>query len=83
MTAATFSTLRALLMHWDQAKALFGAGSSRADSKLRMKKKRLPVPYLIGITAIMTLGIGLPYGNELWRCMKARNEPHYDGRQLT
>jgi hypothetical protein len=28
----------------------------------------------------MVLGIGLPYGNELWRCIKARRDPHYDGR---
>lgn len=70
----------AACLHWAQAKALFGVGEEKADFRLRLKKKHLPLPYLAGVTTLMTLSIGLPYGNELLRCLRAQNEPHFDGR---
>ena len=63
--------------HWGQAKALFGVGEEKAEFRLRLKKKHLPLPYLAGVTTLMTLGIGLPYGNEILRCLRAQNELHY------
>jgi hypothetical protein len=71
----------AACLHWDQAKALFGAGSARPDFSLKLKKKHLPLPYLAALTGIMAVGIGLPYGNEVWRCFKVRQQPHGDGRK--
>ena len=62
----------AACLHWGQAKALFGAGDEKADFRPRLKKRRLPLGYLVGVTGMMLAGIALPYGNELWRCWKAR-----------
>ncbi len=62
----------AACLHWDQAKGIFGVGNEPRDFRLRPKRKHLPFGYLVGITVAMGLGIGLPYGNEIWRCLKAR-----------
>ncbi|WP_419805833.1 hypothetical protein [Terriglobus sp.] len=62
----------AACLHWGQARALFGAGEEKPDFRPRLKKKRLPLGYLLGVAGIMVAGIAVPYGNELWRCWKAR-----------
>ena len=59
-------------LHWDQARALFGAGGARPRFALARKRRPLPrraVVRLIG--AIAAFGAA-PYGEELVRCRRAR-----------
>ena len=69
-------------LHYDQVRALLGRGPEEPDWKLRLKTRRLPFPYLGGIAALISGCILLPYANEIWRCWRARNEPHYNGAEL-
>jgi hypothetical protein len=69
-------------LHWDQFRSIFHIGGERPDWNLKLKKRRLPLPYLFGIAALIAGGIVLPYGNELLRCWKARREPHFSGACL-
>ncbi len=62
----------ACCLHWDQAQALFGVGKSRRKWAIRLKQERLPKGYIDALTGAIALFIALPYGNELWRCLKAR-----------
>ena len=39
--------------------------------RLRLRRKRLPAPYLAGVLAAITVLIAAPYAEELWRCAKA------------
>jgi hypothetical protein len=54
-------------------------GQTRADDwKLRWKRPRLPFGYLAAMAGVIAVGIALPYGNELWRCWRARRQPKYN-----
>jgi hypothetical protein len=66
-------------LHWDQFRSLFGVGKEKPKWGIKLKKERLPTPYLLGIVGLIVGGIVLPYGNELYRCWKARNEPRFNG----
>jgi hypothetical protein len=60
-------------LHWDQARALAGLGSSRPRFAIRLKRRDpLTAPARVGLlTAIGLLGV-LPYAEELLRCWRAR-----------
>ncbi|MBV9271907.1 MAG: hypothetical protein JO165_12495, partial [Candidatus Eremiobacteraeota bacterium] len=45
------------------------------DFSLRLKSRFEPPPYWAAIAAMVLGGVVLPYGNELWRCFRARKEP--------
>ena len=64
----------AACLHWGQATSLFRAGDEQPEFRPRLKEKRLPLGYLLGVAGVMIAGIALPYGNELWRCLKARKQ---------
>lgn len=62
------------LTHSSQWMALFGFGSEHAHFTVAFKADRLPVNYLAGFLFCATVFNVLPYLNELWRGMKAKNE---------
>ena len=70
-------------LHWDQLQSLFGIGKTRPDWKLRLKKKRLPGSYILAVIGLIVAGTALPYSNEILRCWRARNQPHYHGNCTT
>ena len=65
-------------LHWDQFRSIFGIGNKKPDWEIKLKKERMPGAYLLGIAGLIVGGIVIPYGNELWRCWRARNERHFD-----
>lgn len=65
MAAVLLTTL-----HWDQARAVFGVGE-RPDWKLKRKRRPLSGAYRSGILATVTALVGLPYAEELLRCLSA------------
>jgi hypothetical protein len=70
---ATFSFL--LCLRADQVLALFGIGEEKPDFRLRAKDEPPPPPYVAGLFAAITLSIGLPYAEELLRCMRVNPSP--------
>ena len=66
------------VFHWDQFRALLGAGPEKPDFRFRMKSRRLPKRHLAALAGLIAFGVVAPYVNELWRCWKARKEPHYN-----
>ncbi|WP_144185446.1 diguanylate cyclase [Elioraea rosea] len=58
--------------HWDQALALFGAGSEAAEFALRWKEEPLPVLYVIFLMSAIVIFELLPYLEELLRGLRAR-----------
>jgi hypothetical protein len=66
-------------LHWDQVQAICRIGPNKPDWGLRLKKQRLPGPYLAGIAGLLLMGIVIPYGNELLRCVRAAKEQRYHG----
>lgn len=63
-----------VVLHWDQARALFGAGRERPVFALQAKRRPLSRRYRIGLLASMTALSAVPYAEELWRCLKARRD---------
>jgi len=64
------------VFHWDQFRALLGFGPEKPDFKFRLKSRRLPKRHLMAVAGLVAFGVVAPYANELWRCWKARKEPH-------
>lgn len=60
------------VLHWPQVLAVLGLGPEPADWGLRPKRDPLPMRYVVGVLAAVTLLEALPYGEELWRCLCAR-----------
>src|SRR5205807_9428573 len=58
-----------LALHWDQARALFGAGDEQPDLRLRRKRRPLSRRYRAGLLSSLSALVVAPYGEELWRCM--------------
>ncbi|MBV9271099.1 MAG: diguanylate cyclase/phosphodiesterase [Candidatus Eremiobacteraeota bacterium] len=48
---------------------------AKRDFSLRLKSRFEPAPYWAAIAAMVVGGVVLPYGNEVWRCFRARKEP--------
>jgi hypothetical protein len=57
-------------LYWDQARALVGLGPDRADFGLRLKDPPLPTAYLVTVVTAVLVFLGLPYGEEVWRCYR-------------
>ena len=58
------------VLYWDQFAALFGQGAEPARFELRFKQSPLPLAYLVGLFSAIVLFVVLPYGEELWRCLR-------------
>jgi hypothetical protein len=61
-------------LHWGQFLALFGLGQEPADFGLRLKQPPLPWIYVSVILVLVILLQILPYGEELARSIRHRNQ---------
>ncbi|MGZ9204799.1 MAG: diguanylate cyclase [Nitrospira sp.] len=59
------------VLYWDQLQALLGMGSQTARFEFRPKADPISAPYLLSFFGSIAIFIGIPYGEELWRCLKA------------
>ena len=64
-------------LHWDELRSLVGLGSKKPEFGLRMKEQKIPDKYW-PVMACMVAGVVAIYGNELYRCWRARDEKHFD-----
>jgi hypothetical protein len=77
----TMATVFLLALHWDQARALLGLEGERPALTLERKRRPLSRRYRLGLLGSITGLILMPYGEELWRCIRAgrasgrRDEP--------
>ena len=63
------------VLHWDQARALFGRGPVAPDFRLSAKRHPLGRAYIAALVgALVTCGI-LPYAEEFWRCYRTDRTP--------
>jgi hypothetical protein len=70
---ATFSFL--LCLRADQVLALAGLGTEKPDFRLRLKEEPPPPAYVAGLLAATALLIGVPYAEELLRCIRVNPSP--------
>jgi hypothetical protein len=70
---ATFSFL--LCLRADQVLALARIGKEKPDFRLRWKAEPAPPAYVAALLAAITLSIGLPYAEELLRCVRVNPSP--------
>lgn len=68
LMAVSFLTV----LYWDQAQALVGIGPARADFRPRPKRRPLSAHYILGLMAALGTCVVAPYGEELWRCLRAK-----------
>jgi hypothetical protein len=66
LMAASFLTV----LHWDQAKALFGLGDEQPRFRPEPKRRPLPASYVVALGGAITAFIVVPYGEEIWRCRR-------------
>jgi hypothetical protein len=59
------------VLHWDQARALFGIGHEKPRFAPRPKRRPLSGKYIAALGAALTATIAVPYGEELVRCLRA------------
>ncbi|MCP2257353.1 hypothetical protein LX15_001038 [Streptoalloteichus tenebrarius] len=59
-------------LHWRQARELLRGQGPVSAWRLHLKRNRLPSSYLAGIAVAVAGTVVLPYGEELWRCVRAR-----------
>ncbi len=64
-----------ICLHASELRRLITGNTRPGDWGLRLKRPRLSLPYLLGIAGLIGIGVWLPYGNEIWRCVKALREP--------
>jgi hypothetical protein len=69
----TFSFL--LCVRADQVLAMAHVGEEKPDFKMRWKAEPAPPAYVAGLLAAITLSIGLPYAEELLRCVRVDASP--------
>ncbi len=69
----TFSFL--MCLRADQVLAMVGVGKEKPDFRLRLKAEPPPPNYVTGLLAAITLSIGLPYAEELLRCIRVNSSP--------
>jgi hypothetical protein len=60
-------------LHWDQFRALFGAGSERSSIWLKRKHRPPPRAYSRTMTSTTAM-LALLYAEEFWRCLNAKRE---------
>ncbi|HLX26221.1 MAG TPA: hypothetical protein VKR05_04455 [Candidatus Cybelea sp.] len=71
-----FATLSFLLcLRADQSLAILGLTDEKPDFALRSKAEPPPRAYVAGLLALITLSIGIPYAEELLRCMRVNPSP--------
>ncbi|HEY1569985.1 MAG TPA: diguanylate cyclase/phosphodiesterase [Pseudonocardiaceae bacterium] len=58
-------------LHWDQLRALVRGAHSGPAWQLRRKRPALPAGYLGSVAGAIGLLVALPYGEELYRCVRA------------
>jgi hypothetical protein len=63
------------ILYWNQFTALFGWGPEEPRFELRAKDDPLPTGYLVALFSFIAVFIVLPYGEELWRCIRAARYP--------
>jgi len=61
-----------ICMHWEQFLALAGQGKEQPSFRIRLKRPTLPAGYLTSMLASIVSFLVFPYGEELWRCWRAR-----------
>ncbi len=59
-----------LCLHWDQVLGMLGKGPTRPDYAIRPKKSPIHPLYLLGIGAMLTTFLAVPYAEELLRCFR-------------
>lgn len=62
-----------VVLHWDQAKAMFGVGDEKPDFKPQRKRRPLSHGYRMGFLAAVGGLVAAPYAEELWRCVRAQS----------
>jgi hypothetical protein len=62
------------VMYWDQFLALFGLGVQPARFELRLKPDPISTLYLVALFFSILVFILFPYGEELWRCLRAARQ---------
>ncbi len=68
-----FMAMSALLcLHWGQVADAWPGRAGAAAWRLRLRRRRLPAGYLAFVLAAVAALIAAPYGEELWRCARAR-----------
>jgi hypothetical protein len=71
-----FATLSFLLcLRADQVLAMAGVGTEKPDFRLRLKAESPPPAYVAGLLAAIGLFVGIPYGEELLRCIRVNPSP--------
>jgi hypothetical protein len=59
------------LLHADQFTALLGFSAAVPDWTVRPKTAPFPTSYVVAALALGTVGVVLPFLEELWRCLRA------------
>ncbi len=59
------------ILYWNQFAALFGWGPEEPRFEFRAKADPVPTGYLVALFSFIAVFIVLPYGEELWRCIRA------------
>ena len=65
----------AATLHGDATRRLLTGNTRREDWALKLKRPRLPIPYLAGVMGLIAAGVLLPYANEALRCWKSLRAP--------
>ena len=65
-------------LHGAATRRLLTGNTEPGDWTLKIKKPRLPLPYLAGIWGLIAVGVALPYANEAWRCLKRLRAPKHN-----
>jgi hypothetical protein len=66
------ATSALLCLHWDEVAKLRTAAGRKDARRLRLRGRRLPPGYLAAVATGIVCLIAAPYGEELWRCWRAR-----------
>ena len=65
----------AATLHSDATHRLLTGNTRRDDWSLKVKRPRLPIPYIAGVMGLIALGVLAPYANEAIRCWKRLRTP--------
>ena len=69
-------------LHWDQLKMLMRGARGRRAWRLRWKRPPLPGGYVASVAGAIVLLVALPYGEELYRCLRtARQRETQDSQE--
>lgn len=71
------------ILYWNQFVALFGIGPEAPRFALAWKEPPLSPVYLVGLFTVIGLMILLPFGEELWRCVKAARRTEQAAKKLS